>query len=137
MVGGLFERVLGGRFMEIVVYAYGKCMQCRRALQLLDKLEISYLLIPLDRQVPQKHELEKLLQYSGEDVYSLFNISDEEYEKRGLSDQLSRLNREAALDIATSCWMLLKRPLLIGPGVGLIGFAEELWRSKLEGAGVR
>ena len=123
--------------MELVVYAYDKCKTCRLAIKLLDQYELSYLLIPIDRQLPQKNELEKLLAYNDNQVSCLFNFESEEFHKRNLAKLLSALTRDQALEQLQSSWKLFNCPLLIGPGMGLVGFKEEVWRTKLGGIAVR
>lgn len=107
---------------------YPKCSTCKKAKKFLDDNNIKY----IDRNIvtdnPTKEELEKFLKLSGKDIKSFFNTSGNLYKELHLKDKLSNMTLDEKKELLSSNGMLVKRPLLVGETIVLIGFKEDIWK---------
>ena len=107
---------------------YPKCSTCKKAKKFLDDNNIKY----IDRNIvtdnPTKEELEKFLKLSGKDIKSFFNTSGNLYKELHLKDKLSNMTLDEKKELLSSNGMLVKRPLLMGETIVLIGFKEDIWK---------
>ena len=55
------------------------------------------------------------------------------YKSLNLKDKLPTMNEEECLKQLSADGMLVKRPLLIGNGITLVGFKEAEWEKALKG----
>ena len=115
----------------IIIYLfleYPKCSTCKKAKKFLDDNNIKY----VDRNIvtdnPTKEELEKFLKLSGKDIKSFFNTSGNLYKELHLKDKLSNMTLDEKKELLSSNGMLVKRPLLVGETIVLIGFKEDIWK---------
>lgn len=115
--------------MKLKVYEYKKCSTCRNALKFLDKFSISYEKIDITEQAPSVKELEKMLSLKEGNLKALFNTSGEVYREMKISEKLPTMKEKDALKLLASNGRLVKRPFVIGNGVGLVGFKEEEWKA--------
>jgi arsenate reductase len=65
------------------------------------------------------------------DLRRLCNTSGRDYRELGLSVRLPTLSPAEALALLAGNGNLIKRPVLLGPGVALAGFQPEVWRAAL------
>ena len=65
------------------------------------------------------------------DLLRLCNTSGRDYRELGLSARLPTLSPDEALALLAGNGNLIKRPVLLGPGVALAGFQPEAWRAAL------
>ena len=107
---------------------YPKCSTCKKAKKFLDDNNIKY----IDRNIvtnnPTKEELEKFLKLSGKDIKSFFNTSGNLYKELYLKDKLSNMTLDEKKELLSSNGMLVKRPILVGETIVLIGFKEDIWK---------
>lgn len=54
------------------------------------------------------------------------------YKELGLKDTLSAMTEEEQIALLASDGMLVKRPLLIGDGVFMVGFKEDQWKEVVQ-----
>ena len=115
----------------IIIYLfleYPKCSTCKKAKKFLDDNNIKY----IDRNIvtnnPTKEELEKFLKLSGKDIKTFFNTSGNLYKELHLKDKLSNMTLDEKKELLSSNGMLVKRPLLVGETIVLIGFKEDIWK---------
>jgi arsenate reductase len=113
------------------VYAYKNCDTCRKALKFLRERGISYQEIPIRETPPTRHELEAALKSVGGEMRRLFNTSGGDYKALNLKIKLPGLGEAEALRLLASHGNLVKRPLVVGPEVTLVGFDPALWSHKL------
>lgn len=113
------------------VYTYKNCDTCRRATRWLRENEIAFEEKPIRDNPPSERELRAMLAAQGGDLRKLFNTSGTDYRELGLGETLPKLSPEAALGLLTSNGNLVKRPFLLGDGVGLVGFHESAWVAAL------
>lgn len=113
----------------LIVYAYRNCSTCRKALARLTANGIAFTERPIREQPPTAAELKKVLTAVGGDIRRLFNTSGQEYRAQGISARLKELDEQAAISLLASNGNLVKRPLLIGPKIALVGFKPDEWQA--------
>jgi arsenate reductase len=64
-------------------------------------------------------------------VKKLFNTSGLVYKALGLREKLPGLDEEEQYALLATDGMLVKRPLLVGDTLLLVGFGEESWQQAL------
>lgn len=69
---------------------------------------------------------------SGLPLKRFFNASGASYKALGLKERLETLSEDEQLELLATDGMLIKRPILAGNGVVLVGFKEEAWRDALK-----
>lgn len=111
----------------IRVHAYSGCDTCRKALKHLAARGIEAEVLPIRETPPTVAELRRMLEFVGGDLKRLFNTSGQDYRALGISQRLPGMGVDEALDLLASNGNLVKRPFLLGPGIGLVGFREEEW----------
>jgi len=116
---------------KLKLYAYAGCGTCRKALAWLASRGIEAEVLPIRESPPSVAELKTMLGRQGGELRRLFNTSGQDYRALGLKDTLPGLSDEEALELLAAKGNLVKRPFLLGPGVGLVGFKEEEWAAAL------
>ncbi|MBR3227490.1 MAG: arsenate reductase family protein, partial [Erysipelotrichaceae bacterium] len=114
-----------------------RCTTCRKALKWLQENGIAHTVTDIMIDHPDKKTLEECRKLSGLPLKSFFNTSGRSYREMGLSGKLPSMSEEKQLALLASDGMLVKRPLLVGDGLVLIGFKEEEWKDKLLQRGER
>ena len=110
---------------------YPKCTTCQRAKKWLDDNNIEYELRDIKLNNPTLEELTKWYKQSGLPIKKFFNTSGLLYKSLELKDRLPTMSDEEALALLATDGMLVKRPLLVGNELLLIGFKEDEWKSKV------
>lgn len=118
--------------MAITVYHYAKCSTCRKALAWLDAQGIRHERIDIVASPPPLATLAKAQQLAGVPMKRMFNTSGESYRAGKFGDKLARMSDADALGALAKDGKLIKRPLLIGDGVALVGFQEDAWKTALK-----
>ena len=117
--------------MSLKLYGYEKCTTCRNAVKLLEAEQIEFEYVPIRDTPPTRREMQQVLESTQLPIRKLFNTSGREYRFLGLKDKLHRMTDGQTLDLLKENGNLVKRPVLIGDGVALIGFNESEWRREL------
>ena len=60
-----------------------------------------------------------------------FNTSGMKYRELKLKDKLPDMSEDEQLDLLATDGMLVKRPVLVGDDVALVGFKVKEWEEKL------
>jgi len=115
----------------LTVYTYANCDTCRRAVKWLRAQEIDFIEKPIRDTPPNLRELKAMLAHQRGELRRLFNTAGRDYREQMLGAKLSTLSDAAALDLLADNGNLVKRPFLLGEGVGLVGFDEATWTSTL------
>ena len=110
---------------------YPKCTTCQRAKKWRDDNNIEYELRDIKLNNPTLEELTKWYKQSGLPIKKFFNTSGLLYKSLELKDRLPTMSDEEALALLATDGMLVKRPLLVGNELLLIGFKEDEWKSKV------
>lgn len=113
------------------LYAYEGCSTCRDAVKWLDAHKIRYLKKPIYDTPPSVAELKRMVALQGGELRKVFNTSGLEYRALDLKTKLPGLSENEALTLLASNGRLVKRPFLLGPEIGLVGFKPEVWAKAL------
>jgi arsenate reductase len=111
----------------IEVYTYKNCSTCRKAVKWLDAASVRYVEFPIREKPPRLDRLQRMLGFYGNNLKALFNTSGLDYRRLGLSQKLPGMELDVALQLLASNGNLVKRPFLIGPNFGKVGFKEAEW----------
>jgi len=82
---------------------------------------------PIYEQPPTTAELKRMLSFQGGAIRKLFNTSGIQYRERNLAAKLPALSESEALALLASDGRLVKRPFVLGDGIGLVGFDPAQW----------
>jgi Spx/MgsR family transcriptional regulator len=120
-----------GMKVYMKIYEYKNCSTCKKALLFLDKKGVVYTRIPIVDEPPGAAEIKKMLGYlkrDGGSIKNLFNTSGEQYRVLGIAARLKAGMSEAeAIDLLAKNGKLIKRPFVLGPSFGMVGFKEDEW----------
>lgn len=111
---------------------YPRCSTCQKAKKWLNEKGISYEDRDIKVQNPGAAELQKWHKKSGLPLKKFFNTSGVLYKEMGLKDKLPGMSEEEQFHVLASDGMLVKRPILVGDEVVLVGFKESEWEEKMK-----
>lgn len=113
------------------IYGYKGCGTCRKAIKWLKAADYEYQELAIRETPPSVAELRVALEaYDGE-LRRLFNTAGGDYRAMAMKDRLPGMSVDEALELLASHGNLVKRPLLLGEGVALLGFKEDEWEKAL------
>lgn len=104
---------------------YPKCTTCQKAKKWLDDNKIIYELRNIKLDNPTLEELTCWHKKSGLPLKKFFNTSGLLYKSLDLKNKLPEMSENEMLELLATEGMLVKRPLLIGDDVVLVGFKED------------
>ncbi|MDP2138346.1 MAG: ArsC/Spx/MgsR family protein [Candidatus Didemnitutus sp.] len=116
----------------VTIYTYAGCSTCRQAIKWLRAKEIALVEKPIRETPPSLGELRRMLACQNGNLRRLFNTSGLDYRALGLSTTLPYMKEEDALRLLTGNGNLVKRPFLLGPSFGLVGFDAAAWGAVLD-----
>lgn len=116
----------------MVFICYPKCTTCQKARKWLDEHKIPYELRDIKTENPTRDELAAWHARSGLPLKKFFNTSGLLYKSMELKDKLPGMSEEEMLRLLASDGMLIKRPLLVGDDLVLVGFKEAEWERALK-----
>ena len=116
---------------KIRVYHYPQCSTCKKALKWLASHDVAVDLVDIVQHPPSKAELREVLKTAGVPLRKLFNTSGVSYREGGFGERLPNMSEGEAIDALAKDGKLIKRPLLLGKGVALVGFDEQAYRNSL------
>ncbi|MEE1151128.1 MAG: arsenate reductase family protein [Methanobrevibacter sp.] len=106
---------------------YPKCSTCRKAKKWLDEQNIEYESRHIVEDNPTADELRKWWEISDLPLKRFFNTSGMKYRELKLKDKLPDMSEDEQLDLLATDGMLVKRPVLVGDDVVLVGFKVKEW----------
>lgn len=112
-------------------YHYPKCSTCRKAKKFLDENHVPYEEHDIVTNPPTEDQLRDYFRRSGLPLKRFFNTSGQAYREMGLAQKLASMDEADQFHLLASNGMLIKRPLLVGDTLVLLGFREETWREAL------
>ena len=115
----------------LAVYQYPKCSTCRNALRWLTEHAVRYESIDIVRAPPSSERLALVLERSGLPIARLFNTSGQSYRDGGYKERLKQMSRAQALEALAADGKLIKRPIVFGEGLALVGFDAALYEAAL------
>lgn len=116
---------------SLTLFTYAKCSTCRDAVKWLRAHDVAFVERPIYEQPPSPAELRRMLAFQDGQIRRLFNTSGIQYRERGLAARLPQLSESDALALLGTDGRLVKRPFLLGPKVGLVGFDPQKWNEAL------
>ena len=119
------------RIIMIEFICYPKCTTCQKAKKWLDDNKFEYRLRDIKEDNPSFEELSVWYKMSGLPLKKFFNTSGLLYKSMELKDKLPSMSEEEQLKLLATDGMLVKRPIVIGDDVVLVGFKESEWSEKL------
>ena len=117
---------------KIRVYHYPQCSTCKKAIKWLAAHDVPVELVDIVQHPPSKTELRAALKETGAPLRKLFNTSGVSYREGRFGERLPNLTEAQAIDALASDGKLIKRPLLLGKGIALIGFDEAAYEKAFE-----
>ena len=117
--------------MKLTIFQYPKCSTCRKALAWLKANDVAHESIDLVKTPPSRAQLERAAKAAGVPVKKMFNVSGESYRAGNFKEKLATMSDADAFAALAADGKLIKRPLVIGDGVVLIGFDEAAWKAAL------
>ena len=116
---------------KIRVYHYPQCSTCKKAIKWLAAHDVAVELVHIVEHPPSKAELREALKRAGIPIKKLFNTSGASYREGGFGERLPTMTEAEAIAALARDGKLIKRPVLLGEGVALVGFDEAAYESKL------
>ncbi len=113
------------------VYTYANCDTCRRAVKWLRAQGLTFSEHPIRETPPTAAELRTMLAEQGGEIRRLFNTSGRDYREQNLGEKLAGMTPTGAIELLAHNGNLVKRPFLLGPQAGLVGFNEAAWSAAL------
>jgi arsenate reductase len=117
----------GQDFDMTKVYAYKGCDSCRRAIKWLRGRGVEFEEVAIRETPPGLEELTQMHASFGGDLRALFNTSGKDYRELGLKDRIRDMGFDEAAALLSENGNLVKRPFVVGDGIGLAGFKEDEW----------
>ena len=116
---------------KLRVYHYPQCSTCKKAITWLAAHHVPVELVHIVEHPPSKAELREALKGAGIPLKKLFNTSGASYRDGGFGERLPTMTEAEAIDALAMDGKLIKRPVVLGKGVALVGFDEAAYASKL------
>ncbi len=108
----------------ITVYHYPACGTCKKAIKWLKDHDIDHELVHIVDHPPSKKTLTTVMKEAELPVRKLFNTSGQLYRQGGYKEKLETMSDKEAVDELAAQGKLIKRPIVVGDGVHLVGFKE-------------
>lgn len=113
--------------MEYTLIYYSKWSSSRKAKDWLIKKNIDFVERPIKEENPCESELKSWFKKSRYPLKRFFNTSSALYKNLNLKEKLEHMSEEEQIKLLSTDGMLVKKPILIGEDVVLLGFNENVW----------
>ena len=133
MTGDVGGALADNGAVSVKVYQYPNCATCRKALKWLDDNGVAYTAVNIVDEPPSKSTIQRAQKVAGVPLRKLFNTSGQSYRQGGFKDKLATMSDAEAVAALADDGKLIKRPLVVGEGVALVGFKEADWSQALLG----
>lgn len=111
---------------------YPKCSTCAKARAWLVEQGLEFTERDISRDNPAAEELRRWQATGGLPWKRFFNTSGMKYRELQLKDRLPELEEDEQVQLLASDGMLVKRPILLGEDVVLLGFKQADWEKALQ-----
>ena len=118
--------------MKYLFLEYPKCSTCQKARQWLLDNGVEFEARHIVDNRPSETELKEWIEQSGREPRSFFNASGLRYKALNLKEKLPGMSDAEQISLLASDGMLVKRPLLVGDDLVLVGFKEAEWERALK-----
>jgi arsenate reductase (glutaredoxin) len=115
----------------LTVFHYPACSTCKKALRWLDAHGVAHERVHIVDHPPTVAQLRQALRGSGLPVAKLFNTAGVSYREGNFKARLPGMSEDEALAALAADGKLVKRPLVLGEGLALVGFREEDYAARL------
>lgn len=116
---------------RVLLYTYSSCDTCRKAVKWLRAEGIAFTEKPIRETPPALADLRSMLQRQGGNLKRMFNTAGQDYRALGLAEKFPTFSEDEALALLAGNGNLIKRPFLLTPTVGLVGFDPAIWKAAL------
>lgn len=96
----------------------------------MKKSKIQYTQRHIVEDNPTYEELKEWYKKSGLPLKKFFNTSGMLYKEMKLKDKLPDMSEDEQIELLATNGMLVKRPLIVGEDMVLVGFREAEWTEK-------
>jgi arsenate reductase len=117
---------------KLRVYHYPQCSTCKKALKWLAAHGVEHDLVDIALHPPSKAELRQVLKTKALPLKKLFNTSGVSYREGHFGERLATMSEAEAIDALAKDGKLVKRPLVLGANLALVGFDEQAYREALK-----
>lgn len=117
--------------MPLTVYHYPGCSTCKQALAWLAARGLAHTTIDLVKQPPSAATLARIATLAGVERKKLFNVAGESYRAGDFKTRLPTMTAAQAFAALAADGKLIKRPLVLGDDLALVGFSPEVWATRL------
>ncbi len=118
--------------MSLVFICYPRCSTCQKARKWLSGHRIDYTERNIKENNPNEVELIDWIKKSDLPASKFFNTSGLLYRELDVKSKRATLTEEEQIKLLASDGMLVKRPILVGDGLVLVGFNEKEWTEALQ-----
>jgi len=116
--------------MKYTFICYSRWSTCKKVKDWLTENNIDFVERPIKEENPNEDELKEWFERSGYLLKSFFNTSGKIYKDLNLKEKLAHMSDEEQIKLLSTDGMLVKRPILVGEDVVLVGFKENEWEKK-------
>jgi len=113
------------------VFHYAGCSTCKKARQWLQSQALEVELVDIVAQPPTVAQLRRAMKLGDLPIRKLFNTSGQSYRQGDFKARLPTMSESEALAALAADGKLVKRPLVLGDDVALVGFKPEAWDAAL------
>lgn len=117
--------------MKYKFICYTRWTTCKKAKSWLEERNIEFEERPIKEENPTENELKQWIEKSGYPIKKFFNTSGTVYKDLNIKDKLTEMSEEEQIKLLATDGMLVKRPILVGENIVLVGFKEDEWNKKL------
>lgn len=110
---------------------YPKCTTCQKAARWLEEQGVAAEVRDIKQDNPTEQELRTWHKMSGLPLKRFFNTSGQRYRELALKEKLPSMPQDEQLALLASDGMLVKRPVLVGEDLVLVGFRPAEWEAAL------
>ena len=115
----------------MIFLGYPRCSTSNKAQKWADEHGVEYTFRHIKDENPTAAELREWHQKSGLPLKKFFNTSGQLYRQMQLKDRLPEMSEEEMYELLATDGMLVKRPMVIGDDLVLVGFREAEWEQSL------
>ena len=111
----------------ILFVEYPKCTTCQKAKKWLVDNGVEFIDRHIKEEKPTYDELKEWHAKSGLPLKKFFNTSGLLYKSMELKDKLPLMSEDEMLTLLATDGMLVKRPIIVGDDIILVGFRPQEW----------